>query len=240
MNREKPLRQHQFPQMPLSVVHRTEGRDNNGQRFQRLFNAAALQPEESGDTCLNRSPDEATASVSDLVSIESEAYAKGFRNGEQDGKEAAGNRIQQAVDALTRAAEDLKRLQQTLSENSEERLVELALAIGRKVVGYEIVSNREVVVNVAREALKSVGNLQEVTLKLNPQDLRFLEENQMSIAQLAPHISDVYVEASDSIEQGGCVIDSACGKVDAQIDNQLKLIEKAFQRELGNRSETET
>jgi flagellar biosynthesis/type III secretory pathway protein FliH len=116
----------------------------------------------------------------------------------------------------------------------------LALAIGRKVVGYEIVSNREVVVKVAREALKSVGNLQQVTLKMNPQDLRFLEENQMSVAQLAPHISDVRVEAADSIEQGGCVIDSSCGRIDAQIDSQLKMIEKAFQTELSKRSETET
>ena len=240
MNREKPFRQHQFPQMPLSVVQRTEGRENNGQRFQRLFKAAALQAEKSDDTCLNRFPDEATASVPDLMSVESEAYAKGFLKGEQDGKAAAGNRIQQAVDALTRAAEDLMRLQQTLSENSEARLVELALAIGRKVVGYEIVSNREVVVNVAREALKSVGNLQEVTLKLNPQDLSFLEENQMSVAQLAPHISHIRVEVSDNIEQGGCVIDSSCGRVDAQIDSQLTLIETAFQRELGKRSETET
>ena len=240
MNREKSFRQHQFPQIPLSVVQRTEGRDNNGQRFQRLFKAAALQTEKSGDTCLNRFPDEATASGPDLMSVESEAYAEGFRKGEQEGKTAAGNRIQQAVDALTRAAEDLMRLQQTLSEKSEARLVELALAIGRKVVGYEIASNREVVVNIAREALKSVGNLQEVTLKLNPQDLRFLEENQMSVAQLAPHISVVRVEASDSIEQGGCVIDSSCGRVDAQIDSQLTLIETAFERELSKRSETET
>ena len=226
--------------MPLPVVQRTEGRNNNGQRFQRLFNASSPQTEKSGDTCLGRSPDEATASFPDLLSIESEAYAKGFLKGEQEGKEAAGNRIQQAVDALTQAAEGLMRLQQTLSEKSEARLVELALAIGRKVVGYEIVSNREVVVNVAREALKSVGNLQEVTLKMNPQDLRFLEENQMSVAQLAPHISDVRVEAVDSIEQGGCVIDSSCGRVDAQIDSQLKLIEKAFQTELSKRSETES
>lgn len=240
MNREKQFRLHHFPQIPVQIVERSKGQGNNGQRFQRLYNTTAAKVERHGDACLLNATEPGAASASDLMSIESEAYANGFSKGEQDGLETAREKIQRAIDSLAKAAEDLTRLQQTIARDSEARLVELALAIGRKIVGYEITANREVVVTIAREALKSVGNMQEVTLKMNPADLRFLEENHPSLSQLAPHISRVNLEAVDSIESGGCVIDSPCGVVDAQIDSQLKLIEKAFQTELSKINEPES
>ena len=240
MSQQKQFRLHHFPQIPVQIVERAKDRGNNGQRFQRLYNTSAAKVERDGETCLLNTTEAGAASASDLMSIESEAYANGFRKGEQDGVESAREKIQRAIDSLAQAAQDLTRLRQTLARESEARLVELALAIGRKIVGYEIAANREIVVTIAREALKSVGNMQEVTLKMNPADLRFLKENQASLSQLAPHISRVNLEAVDSIESGGCVVDSPCGVVDAQIDSQLQLIEKAFQTELSKISESES
>ena len=240
MNREKPIKLHHFPQMPLHIVQGSRARGNNGQRFQRLFNSTPEHAEAGGGTCRLKPSEAGAGPASDLHSIESEAYAAGFCKGEQDGREAAQGKIQQAIELFTEAAEGLTRLQQTLARESEARLVELALAIGRKIVGYEIAANRQVVVNIAREALHGVGNLQEVTLKMNPADLQFLEENKVPPSQLAPHIRQVHFEAVEDIESGGCVIESACGIIDAQIDSQLQLIEKAFQAELNKNNESES
>ncbi len=237
MKQEKRIRQHDFPQIPLHIVQGVKAQGDNGQRFQRLYNATAVQAPDQGETCVQNAVEADAASESDLKKVESEAYAKGYSKGEQDGIEAAAKKVQAAIDTLMQAAVGLRRVQQTVARKSEARLVELALAIGRKIVGYEITTNRQVVVNIAREALKSVGNQQEVTLKINPTDLHFLEKNQLPLSQLAPHISQVKVEAADSIDSGGCVIESPCGVIDAQIDSQLQIIEKAFLSELNKISE---
>lgn len=240
MNRDKTFRLHQFPQIPLPIVKDTGSRDNNGQRFQRLFGAATAHGETLDKSCLVYAAEGGVGPDLELGRLEAAAYAEGFRKGERDGIAAAGGQVQQAVESLAEAVAGLAQLQQTLAGSSEARLVELALAIGRKVVGYETAINPEVVVHVARQALKSVENLQEVTLRLNPQDLQFLEENQKLSAQLAPHIGQIHLEADESIESGGCVIDSACGVIDARIESQLELIEKAFQTQLDKSDESES
>ena len=240
MNRDKQIRSHQFPQMPLHIVQDTRTRGNNGARFQRLFNSSSDQAEGRDNACRLKSSEVGAVPASDPLQIESEAYARGFCKGEQDGMQAAEKRIQRAIELFAAAAEGLTRMQQTFARESEARLVELALAIGRKIVGYEIATNRHVVVNIAREALKDAGSLQEVTLKMNPADLKFLEENQVPPSRLAPHIRQVQFEADDSIDSGGCVIESACGVIDAQVDSQLQLIEKAFQTELNKINESES
>ena len=240
MNREDKIRPHHFPQIPLNIVHRANSQGGNGQRFQRLYSTAENPTDESGENRFWNTALPGAAATSDLKSIEAAAYAKGYTKGEQDGIEAAAEKVQSAVESLVNAAVGLTQLRQTLARESETRLVELALAIGRKIVGYEIAHNREVIVNIAREALKSVGNQQEVTLKMNPDDLQFLENAQTPLSQLAEHINHISVEAVESIESGGCVIDSACGVIDAQIDSQLQMIEKAFETEIKKISEQDS
>ena len=237
MNREKSFRRHQFPRIPLPIVKEAKARGNNGQRFERLFGAATAQGEPLGESCLFEAGEIGTDPGVDLERIEAVAYTRGFSKGEQDGIAAAGHKLQKVLESLAEAAAGLTQLQQALDRNSEARLVELALAIGRKIVGYEIAANRQVVVHIAREVLKSVGNLQEVTVKMNPEDLDFLKDNPLLSSQLAPHISQVNLEADEGIESGGCIIDSSCGVIDARIESQLELIEKAFQTELDKADE---
>ena len=218
--------------MPLQILERTQGGNDDKQPFRRLFEPASMPVKISGECCFLDATETEAASTPDLMRIESEAYEKGYLKGQQEGLAAARDDIKLAIESLSKAAAGLAELQQSFARKSEERLVELALAIGRKVVGYEIAANRQVVVNIARQALKSVGNLHEVNVKMNPDDLRFLQDNQMTLSELAPQINEVKVEATDSIEPGGCVIESSCGVIDAQVESQLQRIEKAFQLEL--------
>jgi flagellar biosynthesis/type III secretory pathway protein FliH len=43
------------------------------------------------------------------------------------------------------------------------------------------------------------------------------------------NIDDVHLEAEDSIQSGGCLIETDRGDIDARIEKQFEAIEEAFQ-----------
>ena len=110
--------------------------------------------------------------------------------------------------------------------------MELALAIARKVVCREIEVDKEVVVCVAREALAKVEGPGRIIIKLNPSDLRYFNETNYQISEMIGNIDNVTLESDDSIQSGGCVIDTDLGEIDARIEHQLQAVEESFRSAL--------
>jgi flagellar biosynthesis/type III secretory pathway protein FliH len=115
----------------------------------------------------------------------------------------------------------------------EKEVTHLALSIAKKIVCHEIKTTRETVACVAREALARVDNPGSIKIKLNPEDLRFIQETQSELNRCLDNFDDVHLEAEDSIQSGGCLIETDRGDIDARIEKQFEAIEEAFQGQFG-------
>lgn len=171
------------------------------------------------------------------------AYRKGFADGKQEGLEegekkgfaSANTKFESLMEALHQALEQLQGLRGKAAREFESEVVELSLAIARKVVYRETSTDREIVLAVAREALKQLENPGKIKIKINPADLQAAEEAGIGFCDLAENVKQIRVEAEASIDAGGCVIETDCGEIDARIDQQLQTVEAAFRNEM-NRS----
>ena len=85
---------------------------------------------------------------------------------------------------------------------------------------------------VAREALARVDNPGKIKIKLNPDDLKFINDTQSQIARFLQNFDHIRFEAEDSIQSGGCLIETDRGDIDARIEKQFEAIEEAFQAQL--------
>jgi len=152
---------------------------------------------------------------------ERDAYERGYKAGEEAGYAFGNQKAKILVDRMNAIAVALESFREELSANLEPKMVELALEIAEKVVQEEIRTNPDVVLNIAREALRRVANWKEITVRVNSADLEYLKENGKDLVEGNRELRFV---ADDSVAPGGCLIQEEYGEVDARIEQQLNEI----------------
>src|ERR1051325_10932964 len=73
-----------------------------------------------------------------LAALEREAFAKGYEQGERAGAEAAAQRGEAILRRLAQTIEELTTLRAEMIHRTERQMVQLALAIAKRVVHREV------------------------------------------------------------------------------------------------------
>jgi flagellar assembly protein FliH len=159
-----------------------------------------------------------------LAALEREAFAKGYEQGERAGAEAAAQRGEAILRRLTQTVEELATLRAEMIHQTERQMVQLALAIARRIVHREVSLNQDLLIAMARVALDRLGDSAQVTVKLNPEE--FQATGAARVAQLgAAHVA---VVSDPRVPRGGCRVESSLGTMDAGVDAQLQEIAYAL------------
>jgi flagellar assembly protein FliH len=96
--------------------------------------------------------------------------------------------------------------------------------------------DREIIVCVAREALAEVGDSGKIKIKMSTDDMQFINETRHQLSSLISNIDDVTLEAEESIQSGGCIIETDLGEIDARIEKQLQAVEETFRTAIEKKS----
>ncbi|MFZ0132724.1 MAG: FliH/SctL family protein [Desulfobacterales bacterium] len=232
MNQENAFQRHYFPEIPLDGTDpcrtvRADAAPFHGRGFVRDGGDGAWSRLSSGDTLA------AGGARQSRVEIETQAYIRGFNKGEKAGFDAAVEKIEALKDLLSGAVEALRRAQMQLQRDAEKEIVELALAVAGRVVGHEVKTNRDAVAAVVGEALQKVENQDAVVIKMNPAEIDFLDRLRLPLSSFFRNPDGVVIEADESVEAGGCVIETGGGDIDARLESRFRIVEDAFRKKLG-------
>ena len=233
LKRESTIQLHYFPEIPLNTA---SGRKST-QRDPSCFQPACYG---AGDNTDSGSGDEGQLTDNAATpnqEVDQQAYNRGFTKGEKAGLAAAGIKLDETLSILNRAIEEVRKLKESIRASAEKEVVELALAVARKIVGYEVQINRDTVVEITKAALEKVEDRETITVKINPSDYRYLHERTSQMIHLIENTDRLTFVEDPAIDEGGCLIETDCGDVDARIENQFKIIEAAFRAELENAKE---
>jgi flagellar assembly protein FliH len=159
-----------------------------------------------------------------LAALERDAFSKGFAQGERAGGEAAAQRAEAMLRRLTETLEELTTLRQQMIHETERQMVQLALAIARRVVHREVSIDHDLLIAMARVALDRLGESAQVTVRLSPED--FEATSAVRSAQWTG--SHVTVVADARVGRGGCRVESEFGAMDAGVDGQIHEIARAL------------
>ncbi len=171
---------------------------------------------------------------------EQQAYCRGFGDGERKGHElgeqAGLESAMQKLESLLRGGHkllgELGELHRQTCRDVEADLVQLALAVARKIVGRDVSLGPDVVTRIIREALGQVEHAGRITIKLNPADLELLADIKPQLLSGLPEAGRAAFEPDEGIARGGCLIETDGGEVDARIERQFQVVEEAFRAEL--------
>ena len=159
-----------------------------------------------------------------LAQLEREAFAKGYAQGEQAGVDAASQRGEAMLYRLTQTLEELTHVRSRMILQTERQMVQLALAIARRVVQREVSLDADLLIAMARVALERLGETAQVKVRLHPDD--YEAAGAARVAQLAG--SNVLVLADAHLSRGACRVESDMGILEAGVDAQLQEIARAL------------
>ena len=152
---------------------------------------------------------------------EEKAKKEGFEQGRQEIQQQLKEESEAFVNALGQALQQLEEEKQMLVKQVEPRLLTLACHIAGQIVRDRIERDDETVMRIVHRAIEMTKERASFVLRLNPADAESLREKADDLIQAHEGVREIRFEADPRIEQGGCLVETASGYVDARLEQQM-------------------
>ena len=169
-------------------------------------------------------------------SLEKEAYEKGFAQGEKAGMELGEKRFDSILKGFTETLEGVRKIKEEVYRNSEQEMMELVLAIARKIIQKEVSTDRKIILDIVKAALKYVADQEDIRVRLNPSDLEFASQYK---GEILDGIEKATFESDVEVLRGDAVIESNYGIIDCGIEKHLQKVEEALRVRAGSDAQLE-
>lgn len=151
-----------------------------------------------------------------------EAAAK---EGYQQGIDAAKDDIESLKDAL----EDFFSAKQDVYDEIAPDVLEISLDIAKKIIKKEMSENPEILLENIKEILKGLSKEEsKIVLKVNPSQASMLKQQMPEAISMAGLEAKVIIIPDEDTMEGGCMLTTDNGVIDATIETQLSIISEAL------------
>jgi len=158
-----------------------------------------------------------------------EAHAAGVREGEASGQRSAAAELGPVIQRLCRSIEEIGGLRARLRREAEQDLVQLALAIARRILARELTVDPEAIRSLVLGAMERLRGQEIAHVRVHPSQhaavAACLRERNAGTA--------VEVKADPACAAGTVVLETERGRLDASVDSQLHEIERGLTDRLG-------
>lgn len=203
---------------------------------QRCSVLAAAQTE--ADKIIADVKAEAEAAAEQMkVSVYEEFSKKGYEEGHDRGYKAGREEMVELVEQANEKAQHTIRTAELEAEkallNSEKKMVELTLAIAKKIIADLVINSPQVILPQVQAALKKVKDQNEIVVKVSPHDYDFVLMAKDEFRSMLSSDSKLEIAVDNKIEAGGCIVESNNGNVDARLSTKMEAVIKAIQEAAG-------
>lgn len=153
-----------------------------------------------------------------------EAYAEGLRRGMEAARRDFEERVAVAADALDAASAAMRESHETFLATLEPEVFELVRRITEQVIGRELRTDPELLVETIRRALHCLADEAEAKVRLAPGDIEVLQERQVDVIEQLKSVHPLVIIPDGRVEPGGCVVDTERVRVDAQPSHMFERI----------------
>lgn len=164
----------------------------------------------------------------DCSELQREAYEEGRKVGQAEGRAACQAKVHEEVANLLKLANHLAQVRVAGVEECQRDIVEIALAIAKKILIKELDVDKEVVLRQIQQVLQLVSKRELVTIRVNPNDAQLLKVVQDRLRAEFDDPAHVVIESQDDIERGSCIVEQGGLLFDAQLSRQWDTISEEF------------
>lgn len=192
-------------------VIKTPGRRKSG-----VLKHSVLAAREEADRIVLEANEYARSTTEKADASAAEAY----RESKEKGREEAMTEFQALI---LEAAE----LRDKALDESEKDLLKLSVKLAEKIVGKEIGADPKTIVEIVNTALQHARQKESLVIRVNPADVAAAQNN-IEKFKSSSQSKFIDVAADPRVGPGGCLIESEVGTVDARLETQFRVLEKAL------------
>lgn len=160
----------------------------------------------------------------ELEQVRQERYDEGH----QAGVAAKEDEAREAVARLDTLHESLKAMRRHVLMEAEALVVDLAVAVARRVTGIQVEMDPKVLLKVIRTALEHISDRSSLVIKVHPDDLSIARRFARRWVEKIDAEAVLRVVVGDTVERGGCMIEGQTENADARIEKQLDVLHTAL------------
>lgn len=133
--------------------------------------------------------------------------------------------MEQWASQLKNMDEEIDKVQKELAES----IIPVALKAAKKIIGRELEISKEAVVDIVMNNLKQVAHHKKIKIHVNQDDLEVMEKSKERLKKNFESLESLLIVESDEVKPGGAIIETEGGIINAQLDNLIQVLEKAFE-----------
>jgi flagellar assembly protein FliH len=166
--------------------------------------------------------------------LEEQGYRNGYEQGQKDGFEVGQRSMAIVKGHLEAMLHKLQALPETLLNTYRDWLIGMCLNIARRLVHRELATDSSQLSQLIDTLLREADDESTLTVHLHPDDLAMLEQH-LDLKSLAERSGRNFtLKAVPHLGRGGCRLESDIQLVDASIEKQFELIERALRKNEAN------
>lgn len=146
-------------------------------------------------------------------------FEAGYQEGLVAGREEALRQAADLVTLLEDTVEEAAQVRASSLQALEDDFLKFSLLLADKIVKKSVSNDISWLTPIIRDSLHALGQVQEIVIRLNPVDYALIKEEEESLRLKVR--AKLQFESDTSINQGGCLIESENGLIDARLEERL-------------------
>lgn len=166
------------------------------------------------------------AALEKLKDIQEGAYEEAYRLGLEEGRKEAFDKVSAdiaeriaSMDTLLNGIKDLK---SEMASFNEAHLIKLAFQMASRLAKTELQGNNEAMIKILKDAVSLSQDEENITVRVSQSQFEFLEELKKETGRELEFIKRVRFEPSNEVSDGGCIVETNYGEVDARIEQRVE------------------
>lgn len=150
-------------------------------------------------------------------------YQEGFEIGRLKITEEVKKQNSDMVNEVSSMIENIEKEKAEIMARYENGLAVLAIGIAEKVLHQKIDANENVITKIIEDTIKDYRNVEWIKIFISgEEDVKKIKADKDLVNSLNKLSNDVKIEVSKDVEEGGVIIETSEGIVDAGINTQLR------------------
>lgn len=217
------------PVDPAAVSQEESGQDEAADE-QARYAAAAIEAQRRQARQIMRdaekySDDTRAQATRQADQMREQARREGYQKGYEQGRFQALTENEKTLDRLVQLMENLDRGKEALFREHEQKLVDLALEIARKVVMDRIEQDDEAFVRIFKKAVEGLSGQKIVRLSVSEHRMEFATTHADYLRSMVQDAEKLEVQVIEGAAPGTLIVDTEDVSIDASAEKQLEVLE---------------
>ena len=158
-----------------------------------------------------------------------QGYDQGFKQGLAEAKAQMSSQLTQTSERCNTMLQSAETEYRRIIGEAEPQIVELSLAICRKIIAEEIKERPGTILSLVRDALQRVRDQNQINIHVSPDDYEYILAARRELQSIVGAEQSLTITADPVLNKGGCLIETSFGTVEAGVDTQLDSVRKVLQ-----------